>query len=67
MDAREACCPGCGKPADDVSGVGGWRFCCHACVWRWGHPQDMSYQQALDLRAMARAEADRARSDRGHT
>jgi len=45
--------------ADSVSCLGGWRFRCFACDWGWGHPQFITYQEALDAR-------DAAKGNGGH-
>lgn len=54
LQATLPLCPGCGHIADSVSGLGGWRFYCDGCAWGWGHPQLLSYQDAVELRAKAR-------------
>lgn len=45
--ASEAACPRCQKTATHVSGLGGWLFKC-ACGWKWGHPQLMTYTEAIN-------------------
>jgi hypothetical protein len=53
----DALCPECKRPADVVSGWGNWRFGCIPCEREWGHPQSMTYDEALDARAEAQGDA----------
>ncbi len=50
---QEAMCPDCNEPATSVSGYGGWRFRCAHCECAWGHPQLISYEEALQAASLA--------------
>ena len=49
----EALCPGCGKPGR-ATHLSGWRFHCKPCNWRWGHPQSLTTDEAVEAAAEAR-------------
>lgn len=60
MDKAEvvaALCPGCGKPATTVplAWESSWRFRCGPCNWSWGHPQSMTYVQAVNMLSDAKS------------
>lgn len=50
-DLSAARCPGCGSAGEVRSAWSpGFRFYCFDCEWSWGHPQSMTYDEALEVR-----------------